>query len=237
MPTSSAHTRPPRLSSPSLPLRSPSPAAATDRSSSDASRLGERTPNSSPLIANSFSIDSTSAPNKTATLSASSSQVLRSPVGGDDFEMEPVMGHRRRRSTLNAPAGQSSSRSNSRAQAARVPLGDEPKISEESAGVDEPGVARDESGLDDLSDEDLHDDEETGLTRQDKRRKQNKRRRNTRLDQRIVREKNLTADERKEADQDVFRRLMINGALILLWYFFSLSISLVRFPAIEDPCP
>lgn len=147
------------------------------------------------------------------------------------------MGHRRRRSTLNAPAGQSSSRSNSRAQAARVPLSDEPKISEEGAGVDEPGMVRDDSGLDSLSDEDLHDDEETGLTRKDKRRVQKKRRKNTRLDQRIVLEKNLTADEQKEADQDVFRKLMINGGLILLWYFFSLSISLVRFPPIEDPCP
>lgn len=87
---------------------------------------------------------------------------------------------------------------------------------------------RDNSGDDEsLLDEDLHDDEETGLTSQDRRRKRNKRRRNTRLDQRIARD-NLTDEERKQADQNVFRQLVINGVLIGLWYMFSLSISLVR---------
>ncbi|KAK8126167.1 uncharacterized protein PG998_001926 [Apiospora kogelbergensis] len=77
----------------------------------------------------------------------------------------------------------------------------------------------------DFTDEDLHDDEETGLTRKDKRRKREKRRRNTRLDNRIARE-NLTEQERKEANQNVVRKIVINGVLIGLWYFFSLSISL-----------
>jgi solute carrier family 35 protein C2 len=81
---------------------------------------------------------------------------------------------------------------------------------------------------DSLSDEDLHDDEETGLNSKDKRRKRNKRRRNTRLDQRIVRDK-LTDEERKQADQHVVRKLAVNAILIGLWYIFSLSISLVRF--------
>ncbi|OAA68605.1 hypothetical protein SPI_00800 [Niveomyces insectorum RCEF 264] len=36
----------------------------------------------------------------------------------------------------------------------------------------------------------------------------------------------ITADERKEADKAVLRRLLINGTLIGLWYLFSLSISL-----------
>ncbi len=81
---------------------------------------------------------------------------------------------------------------------------------------------------DSLSDEDLHDDEETGLTNKDKRRKQKKRQRNTRLDQRIARD-NLTDEERKQADQNVIRRLAVNAALIGLWYMFSLSISLVSF--------
>jgi solute carrier family 35 protein C2 len=87
--------------------------------------------------------------------------------------------------------------------------------------------SKDDSGRDSFSDEDLHDDEEMGLTRKDKSRKQKKRRRNTLLDNRIAREKHLSDDERKEADRNVVRSLLINGVLILLWYFFSLSISLV----------
>ena len=130
------------------------------------------------------------------------------------------------------PASQSSTPARPGAQRPRSPhpgLGDEPKIVEEDAG-DDPVSGKDESSRDSFSDEDLHDDEETGLTKKDKQRKQKKRRRNARLDQRIAREKNLSADERKEADKDVVRKLVINGVLILLWYLFSLSISIVCLP-------
>lgn len=78
----------------------------------------------------------------------------------------------------------------------------------------------------DISDEDLHDDEEAGLTGGDRRRKQHKRHRNTQLDQRVIPDI-VTEDERKEADRTVLKDLLINGALIALWYTFSLSISLV----------
>jgi solute carrier family 35 protein C2 len=77
-----------------------------------------------------------------------------------------------------------------------------------------------------VSDEDLHSDAEMGLTTKERRRKQETRRHNTQLDQRIAKEP-ITIEERKEADQTVLRRLTINGSLILLWYLFSLSISLV----------
>lgn len=88
--------------------------------------------------------------------------------------------------------------------------------------------SRDGSGRDSFSDdEDIQDDEEMGLTKKDKTRKQKKRRRNTLLDNRIAREKHLSDDERKEADRNVAKSLFVNGILILLWYFFSLSISLV----------
>ncbi len=90
-----------------------------------------------------------------------------------------------------------------------------------------PAHDRDDWSQESFSDEDLHDDEELGLTAQDRARKQKQRRKLTRLDQRIAREKNLSVDEQKEADKSVMRRLMINGGLILLWYIFSLSISLV----------
>jgi hypothetical protein len=87
-----------------------------------------------------------------------------------------------------------------------------------------PGEVVDEE---ELTDEDLHDDEETGLTGKDRRRKRRKRRHNQLLDQRIARD-DISPEEKKEADLNVVKRLLINGALIGLWYFFSLLISLVR---------
>ncbi|KAI8964387.1 TPT-domain-containing protein [Daldinia sp. FL1419] len=143
--------------------------------------------------------------------------------------MDPIAppGHRRRRSTLTAnphipqPSGSRTPRP--RSTSVKAPGELEGKISEEDQRRD--ASRSDGKGEDSLSEEDLHDDEETGLTKKDRRRKQAKRRRNTRLDQRIARDK-ITDEERKEADQNVFRKLVINAVLIGLWYLFSLSISL-----------
>ncbi|KAI1744072.1 triose-phosphate transporter family-domain-containing protein [Xylaria scruposa] len=148
----------------------------------------------------------------------------------EDIEMDAIApaGHRRRRSTLSAGLNTSvppTTRTGRPRATSMKNTGDaEPKISEEDLVpyASRPNAREDD---DSLSDEDLHDDEETGLTNKDKRRKRNKRRRNTRLDQRIVRD-NLTDEERKQADQNVFRKLAVNAALIGLWYMFSLSISL-----------
>ncbi|KAJ0167371.1 putative transporter C22E12.01 [Colletotrichum tanaceti] len=140
-----------------------------------------------------------------------------------EFEMEPLKeaGHRRRRSSLMQNASSSNhQRVPSRTQGNLL---EEPKISEENLGAT-PSASKD-GEEDSFSDEDLHDDEETGLTKKDKNRKKKRRRNNTRLDQRIVRGE-ISAEEKKEADQNVFRRSVVNIALILLWYLFSLSISL-----------
>lgn len=104
----------------------------------------------------------------------------------------------------------------------------EPKISEESQSTikDKNGVMRHHLAPDDFSDEDLHDDEETGLTAKERRRKQKKKLRNTMLDQRIAADV-ASAEEKKEAHQTVIRKLTVNGILIGLWYLFSLCISLV----------
>ncbi len=158
----------------------------------------------------------------------------------EDIEMDPIAptGHRRRRSTLTATNPSLTQPSNSRTSRPRATSikssGDlEAKISEESHSRD---ASRSDNREDDsMSEEDLHDDEETGLTKKDKRRKQAKRRRNTRLDQRIARDK-ITDEERKEADQNVVKKLTINITLILLWYLFSLSISLVSCPCCSS-CP
>lgn len=84
------------------------------------------------------------------------------------------------------------------------------------------------SDYENFSDEDLRDDEETGLTSKEKKKREKKRRRNTRLDQRIAREKNLSADEKRELDKGIAKRIAINLVLVLMWYLLSLAISLVR---------
>ncbi|KAH6619784.1 triose-phosphate transporter family-domain-containing protein [Chaetomium sp. MPI-SDFR-AT-0129] len=126
-------------------------------------------------------------------------------------------GHRRRRSSLINPANSSNNRN-------PAPNGDgEDKIVEESSDDDSP---RNGGGDDDgLSDEDLHDDEEAGLTGKDKRRKRRKKRKNQLLDQRVVSD-DISPEEKKEADRNVLKNLIINIVLIGLWYLFSLLISL-----------
>ncbi|KAL2270004.1 hypothetical protein VTJ83DRAFT_2188 [Remersonia thermophila] len=155
-----------------------------------------------------------------------------------ELEMDAVTttGHRRRRSSLiNAPGASSASRRRSPRAATRSGLSpsklsdDEDKIAEESSIDDvslRPGeviVANADDS--DITDEDLHDDEEAGLTGRDRRRKQRKRRRNQQLDQRVAGDV-ISPEEKKEADRNVARRLLVNVVLIGLWYFFSLLISL-----------
>ncbi|KAK8088234.1 nucleotide-sugar transporter [Apiospora hydei] len=165
----------------------------------------------------------------------------------EDIEMGSISpaGHRRRRSTLTAanynfaapPAATASRpRSQSIKNTAVSPESSsllEAKPAEGAGRTSQDASSKNKNGKrtesyddeSDFTDEDLHDDEETGLTRKDRRRKREKRRRNTRLDNRIARE-NLTEQERKEANQNVVKKIVINAVLIGLWYFFSLSISL-----------
>lgn len=163
----------------------------------------------------------------------------------EDLAMEPeTAGHRRRRSSLinplQPPATETeSSRPGARApQHGRRPVRSPRKSSRtratEGSKADHPG-SDDESSADvelaSLSEEDegLQDDEETGLTAGERKKRTRRKRRNTLMDQRVVPtgDVNITAAERKEADQSVIKRSLINGGLILLWYIFSLSISLV----------
>lgn len=151
-----------------------------------------------------------------------------------DIEMAPISGagggHRRRRSSLMNPVGASSS-SRHRSPRPRSSAGkgidsDESKLVGEDTRVQEVAGRHDGLSDDDLSDEDLHIDEEAGLTGAERRRKSAKRSRNTRLDQRIARDR-ISEAEKLEADRAVLKNAVINVTLILLWYFFSLSISLV----------
>lgn len=133
--------------------------------------------------------------------------------------MAAPQGHRRRRSTHTSPA------TRSRGPEDRKPHGTADDRDNEVQGGRRLETDDDDSGL---SDEDLHDDEEAGLTRKQRDRKRDKRRRNTQFDQRIVRGGTISEEEKREADKNVMRNLVINGVLIGLWYLFSLGISIVR---------
>ncbi|KAG6097761.1 hypothetical protein E4U31_005000 [Claviceps sp. LM219 group G6] len=180
-----------------------------------------------------------SSPSAAAALATSSSSVRNatgSGVAGNDIEMEHVPGHRRRKSSLmNSIGGHSHAGLPSpgrpishslRTKPSSTFLEEPKEYGDAPARLGESGSSRESSGGDSSSDEDIQDDEEMGLTGKDRARKQKKRRKNTLLDNRFVREKKLSPDEKKEADRNFVRNLFVNGSLILLWYFFSLSISL-----------
>ena len=73
----------------------------------------------------------------------------------------------------------------------------------------------------------LTDDEETGLTKKDKEHRKRKRRRNGHLDNRIAASAKASKQERRVADRNFVKAITINVLLILAWYLFSLSISIV----------
>ncbi|KAF4964370.1 hypothetical protein FSARC_7695 [Fusarium sarcochroum] len=247
--------QPDPISSPS-PSSSPRPesskhAAARARSASPEPLLIDDSPDSNPL---GIATGSSSGKEKAATTSKSGTRgggqttagpshdpAARSINGEDDsesdfdIEMEPIAGHRRRRSSqinmVGRPVRPAGSPSRLRVTSSRGPVPsssiDEPKISEEDLDANGFAVRKDESADDSFSDEDLQDDEETGLTRKDKQKRQKKRSRNTQFDQRIARDKkDISQEERKEADKTVAKTILVNVVLILLWYLFSLSISI-----------
>lgn len=149
--------------------------------------------------------------------------------------MEPSAapsGHRRRRSS----AKQSYDAGKLGVKVVR-PRSSKRKTSDMPEGDQDGRLSQDDSTspsddvLERMSEEDdeILDDEETGLTAADKGKRRGRRRRNTLLDERIVAsDYKITAEEEQRlADQNVFRRSLINVSLIGLWYLFSLTISLV----------
>ncbi|EHK42337.1 uncharacterized protein TrAtP1_003900 [Trichoderma atroviride] len=177
-----------------------------------------------------------------ALTGAISASVASSRAGGrpDDstnIEMEPIVGHRRRKSAaMNSPglpqaapgrpmAGGSGGRTHLSANPTDHLDGFEENGGSSSTSIGS-GNEDEARGRPSFSDDDLHSDEETGLSNKERARRQKKRQRITQLGQRIVRDKSLSTEERQEADKDVVRKLLVNMFLILLWYFFSLSISL-----------
>jgi hypothetical protein len=76
-------------------------------------------------------------------------------------------------------------------------------------------------------DTDSDSDEEAGLDPEGRRNRRHRREQNTTLDGRVGDQAMSAKEERKLADMDVLKRSAINVLLILLWYTFSVSISVV----------
>lgn len=78
-----------------------------------------------------------------------------------------------------------------------------------------------------MSSDDDQYDEETGLTANQKRQRRRRRRQRRKLDARIADVKSTRSIfQLGLADRNVVKRLSVNAGLILMWYFFSLSISI-----------
>jgi solute carrier family 35, member C2 len=71
-------------------------------------------------------------------------------------------------------------------------------------------------------------DEESGLTKRERRQRN---RQHDQLNVQIGEHIPVSKHEARLADRDVVKKLLINSVLILLWYLFSLSISIVSIAA------
>ncbi|TLS28829.1 hypothetical protein PpBr36_00770 [Pyricularia pennisetigena] len=203
----------------------PSPSSASQRPGQTLPQLlptnqqDSLSSNTSSALATPSRSSSTPSPANTTSFAA--------PAGSDrvrrieEFEMESMaapQGHRRRRSTHTSPTTRSRGPDDRKLHGVA-----DDRDTEIQSGRRMDTDDDDDSGI---SDEDLHDDEEAGLTRKHKERKRDKRRRNTQFDQRIVRGGTISEEEKREADKNVMRNLVINAVLIGLWYLFSLGISI-----------
>ncbi|CAG8960556.1 hypothetical protein HYFRA_00013379 [Hymenoscyphus fraxineus] len=192
--------------------------------------------NPSSPISSQFPSSSLTRPPSDSTFAAQQNQDLQAPdaaialaaIQSPDQKMSDAQGHRRRRSSVMSPIDGSSrgkARRTSGSPNGKDKIREEPKASDSLLDEDSKSTSEDLE-MDNLTDDGLQDDEETGLTGKDRGRRNSKRRRNTLLDQRIAGDVKITAEEKKQADQNVLKNMVINGILILLWYLFSLSISI-----------
>lgn len=90
----------------------------------------------------------------------------------------------------------------------------------EDAGSDESDMTSDDFELDDIaSDEGLEDDEETGLTKHDRQKRQKRKRKNTLLDQRIAPgTESQREEEDRLANKTFWSAVLLNALFIGLWY-------------------
>ena len=136
-----------------------------------------------------------------------------------DAEMESGAGsqHRRRRSNYKTHPGSAPPKKPLVPQDG-VPeevswsQDDEPWSDEESKSNS------DNQELNNVSDDDdLQVDEEAALTGNARGKQRRRRRRNQHMDQRIVNDSEITKEEKKEADHNVLKSMLIDGLFIALW--------------------
>jgi solute carrier family 35 protein C2 len=91
-------------------------------------------------------------------------------------------------------------------------------------------TSSDDFELDDiLSDDGLEDDEETGLTSTDRRKRRKRKRRATMLDERVAPSLDTRQAEMRLASRSFWSAFIMNAVFILLWYLFSIAITVVSF--------
>ncbi|KAJ5160788.1 transporter [Penicillium canariense] len=144
--------------------------------------------------------------------------------------------HHRRRSSMLTGARSSQLGSSERRDDSLRPHGDGPNkwdeqellAAEDTDTSELSSSALDHRELDVMSSDDDQYDEETGLTARQKRQRRRRRRQRRKLDARIadVKSSRFGLPQLGLADRNVARKLFANAGLILLWYFFSLSISI-----------
>ncbi|KAJ6113889.1 hypothetical protein N7523_007206 [Penicillium sp. IBT 18751x] len=140
--------------------------------------------------------------------------------------------HRRRSSVLTGAARSSHAASSDRWDESLRPgeatkWDEEPLTAEDTDGSDLSASIVDNNRDIEMSSDDDQYDEETGLTASQKRQRRRRRRQRRKLDARIADVKSTRSIFHLGlADRNVAKRLSVNGGLILMWYFFSLSISI-----------
>ncbi|CAK4005317.1 related to nucleotide-sugar transporter [Lecanosticta acicola] len=107
------------------------------------------------------------------------------------------------------------------------PLHEDKPVPEEPYGSDLSGATTsDDMEMEDLnSDEELTDDEETGLTHAERKKRRRRKSRNQRLDQRVAPGDDVQKAEDQVMTASFIKDTIINALLIGLWYSFSISIS------------
>ncbi|KAE8150961.1 triose-phosphate transporter family-domain-containing protein [Aspergillus avenaceus] len=143
--------------------------------------------------------------------------------------------HRRRSSVLTATGGPSLSAPTEQRDDTPRNAGDpvnhkreEQKAAEDADVSDLSSIAESVEMNYISSDDDLQDDEETGLTAKQRRQRRRRRKQRKQLDARIAGVKGTRQDifSLGLADRSIVQKLLVNAGLILMWYFFSLAISI-----------
>jgi solute carrier family 35 protein C2 len=160
--------------------------------------------------------------------------------------LSPAGSHHRRRSSvltgagpsLAAPTEQREDHSRAIIEAVNHKRDEQKPLTADDADVSDLSSIAESVEMDFVSsDDELHDDEETGLTAQQRRQRRRRRKQRRQLDARIADVKSSRHDilSMGLADRNVVKRLLVNACLILLWYFFSLAISVVSDPSSPTP--